>query len=256
VQAIEVKRFEHQVAIVTGAASGIGRATAMRLAEEGAAVVIADLNAQGAADVAGAISGQGGRALAQEVDVTDAPGVKAMTARANEVFGRVDVLVSNAGWDRAGPFADTDEELWDRVIAINYRGHLATCHAVLPYMKEQGGGRIVTVASDAGRVGSSGEVVYSGAKGAVIAFTKGLAREVARDGINVNCVAPGLVDTPMLAGINEGNEKLIAAIVRSIPLGRTGVPEEIAAAICFLASRDAGYITGQTLSVNGGLTMI
>jgi 2-hydroxycyclohexanecarboxyl-CoA dehydrogenase len=256
VQVLEVKRFENQVAIVTGAASGIGRATAMRLAEEGAAVVIADLNVQGAADVAAAISGQGGRALAQEVDVTDASGVKAMTARANQFFGRVDILVSNAGWDRASPFLDTDEELWDRVIAINYRGHLATCHAVLPHMKMQGGGRIVTVASDAGRVGSSGEVVYSGAKGAVIAFTKGLAREVARDGINVNCVAPGLVDTPMLAGINVGNEKLIAAIVRSIPLGRTGVPEEIAAAICFLASRDAAYITGQTLSINGGLTMI
>lgn len=251
-----MKRFADQVAIVTGGASGIGRATALRLAQEGAAVVIADLNARGAADVADAISERGGRALAQEVDVTDAPGVKGMTERANQVFGRVDILVSNAGWDRAGPFADTNEDLWDRVIAINFRGHLATCHAVLPYMKEQGGGRIVTVASDAGRVGSSGEVVYSGAKGAVIAFTKGLAREVARHGINVNCVAPGLVDTPLLAGIAEGNEKLIEAIIRSIPLRRTGVPDEIAAAICFFASVDAAYITGQTLSVNGGLTMM
>ena len=248
-------RFEDQVAIVTGAASGIGRATALRLAAEGAAVVIADVNMEGAGVVANSISDGGGQALALQVDVTDAPAVRAMTNRAVAAFGKVDILVSNAGWDRAGPFADTDEELWDRVIAINYRGHLATCHAALPYMRERGGGRIVTVASDAGRVGSSGEVVYSGAKGAVIAFTKGLAREVARYGINVNCVAPGLVDTPLLAGIVEGNEKLIAAIVRSIPLRRTGVPEEVAAAICFFASPDAAYITGQTLSVNGGLTM-
>jgi 2-hydroxycyclohexanecarboxyl-CoA dehydrogenase len=251
-----MKRFADQVAIVTGAASGIGKATAMRLADEGASVLIADLNSEGAAEVAASICEHGGRALAHGVDVTDAPAVRAMTEHARQALGRVDILVSNAGWDRAGPFADTDEELWDRVIAINYRGHLATCHAVLPYMREQGGGRIVTVASDAGRVGSSGEVVYSGAKGAVIAFTKGLAREVARDRINVNCVAPGLVDTPMLAGIADGHEKLIAAIVRSIPLGRTAVPDEIAAAICFFASSDAGYITGQTLSVNGGLTML
>jgi 2-hydroxycyclohexanecarboxyl-CoA dehydrogenase len=251
-----MNRFEDKVAIVTGAASGIGRATALRLADEGAAVVIADVNAEGAGIVAAAISEQGGQALALHVDVTDAPGVRAMTERAIDAFGKVDILVSNAGWDRAVPFADTDEELWDRVIGINYRGHLATCHAALPYMRERGGGRIVTVASDAGRVGSSGEVVYSGAKGAVIAFTKGLAREVAAYGINVNCVAPGLVDTPLLAGIAEGNEKLIAAIVRSIPLRRTGVPDEVAAAICFFASPDAAYITGQTLSVNGGLTML
>jgi 2-hydroxycyclohexanecarboxyl-CoA dehydrogenase len=251
-----VKRFENQVVIVTGAASGIGRATATRLASEGASVVIADVNGQGADAVARSIAEAGGRALAQEVDVTDAPGVKAMTAQAVSTYGRVDILVSNAGWDRAAPFVESDEKLWDRVIAINYRGHLATCHAVLPFMTEQGAGKIVMVASDAGRVGSSGEVVYSGAKGAVIAFTKGLAREVARHGINVNCVAPGLIDTPLLAGITEGHEKLIAAIVRSIPLGRTGVPEEIAAAICFFASSDAAYITGQTLSVNGGLTML
>jgi 2-hydroxycyclohexanecarboxyl-CoA dehydrogenase len=247
-----MKRFDDQVAIVTGGASGIGQATARRLAEEGAAVVIADVNGEGADGVARSISEGGGRAIALHVDVTDAPGVRAMTEQAITAFGKIDILVSNAGWDRAGPFADTDEELWDRVIAINYRGHLATCHAALPYMRERGGGRIVTVASDAGRVGSSGEVVYSGAKGAVIAFTKGLAREVARYGINVNCVAPGLVDTPLLAGMPE---KLIAAIVRSIPLRRTGVPEEIAAAICFFASDDAAYITGQTLSVNGGLNM-
>jgi 2-hydroxycyclohexanecarboxyl-CoA dehydrogenase len=248
--------FGGQVAIVTGSASGIGKATALRLATGGACVVVADINQNGAEDVATTITEQGGRALAHRVDVTDARAVKSMFERAAAELGRVDILVSNAGWDRAGPFAETDEEFWDRVIAINYRGHLATCHAALPYMREQGHGRIVTVASDAGRVGSSGEVVYSGAKGAVIAFTKGLAREVARHGINVNCVAPGLVDTPLLAGISEGHEKLIAAIVRTIPLGRTGNPDEIAAAICFFASPDATYITGQTLSVNGGLTML
>lgn len=251
-----MKRFEDQVAIVTGAASGIGRATAVRLAAEGAAVIIADLNAEGAGTAAKAISDQGGRALALEVDVTDAPAVRAMTEQAIAAFGKVDILVSNAGWDRAAPFADTNEELWDRVIAINYRGHLATTQAVLAHMRERGAGRIVIIASDAGRVGSSGEAVYSGAKGAAIAFTKALAREVARQGINVNCVAPGLVDTPLLAGVAEGNEKLIAAIVRAIPLGRTGLPEELAAAICFFASPDAAYITGQTLSVNGGLSML
>jgi 2-hydroxycyclohexanecarboxyl-CoA dehydrogenase len=190
------------------------------------------------------------------VDVTDAQAVRAMTARAIEALGRVDILVSNAGWDQAAPFLETREELWDKVIAINYRGHLAVTHAVLPAMIERGYGRIVTVASDAGRVGSSGEVVYSGAKGAVIAFTKAVAREVARHGINVNCVAPGLVDTPLLTGITEGHENLMGAIIRSIPLRRTGAPAEVAAAICFFASADADYITGQTLSVNGGLTMI
>lgn len=249
-------RFDGQVAIVTGAASGIGKATALRLAAEGAAVVVGDVNDEGAQRVEAEIRRGGGRALAHAVDVTDAGAVKAMMARAAGELGKVDILVSNAGWDRAGPFIETDENLWDRIIAINYRGHLATCHAVIPHMREHGRGRIVTVASDAGRVGSSGEVVYSGAKGAVIAFTKGLAREVARYGISVNCVAPGLVDTPLLAGIAAGNENLIAAIVKTIPMRRTGKPEEIAAAICFFASPEASYITGQTLSVNGGLTML
>jgi 2-hydroxycyclohexanecarboxyl-CoA dehydrogenase len=251
-----MKRFADRVAIVTGAASGIGRATALRLAVEGAAVVVADLDSARADSVAGEIGAHGGHALAIRVDVTDATAVRQMTEQAVKALGKVDILVSNAGWDQAGPFIETGEDLWDRVIAINYRGHLAATHAVVPNMIERGWGRIVTVASDAGRVGSSGEVVYSGAKGAVIAFSKGLAREVARHGINVNCVAPGLVDTPLLAGISEGHENLMGAIIKSIPLRRTGAPEEIAAAICFFASADAAYITGQTLSVNGGLTML
>jgi 2-hydroxycyclohexanecarboxyl-CoA dehydrogenase len=252
----DLKQFNEQVAIITGGASGIGRASALRLAEEGAAVAIADLNREGACELARHICAQDGRAIALQVDVTDTSSVRKMMAGVVNALGAIDILISNAGWDRAGPFIDTDEAFWERVISVNYRGHLATTHAVLPHMIGRRTGKIVTIASDAGRVGSSGEVVYSGAKGAVIAFTKALAREVARHGITVNCIAPGLVDTPMLAGITQGNEKLINAIVRAIPLRRTGTPDEIAAAICFLASPDAAYITGQTLSVNGGLTMM
>ncbi len=244
-------RLTDLVAIVTGGASGIGRATALELAREGATVVVADIDMPGAERVAAEIR-KSRQAMAQRVDVTDAAQARSMAADVLKAFGRIDILVSNAGWDRAGPFIESDEDLWDKVIAINYRGHLATTHAVLPSMIERGWGRIVTVASDAGRVGSTGEVVYSGAKGAVIAFTKGLAREVARNGINVNCVAPGLTDTPFLAGMPE---KLMAAIIRSIPLGRVGRPDEVARAIVFFASPDADYVTGQTLSVNGGLNM-
>ncbi|MDQ1482025.1 MAG: 2-hydroxycyclohexanecarboxyl-CoA dehydrogenase [Actinomycetota bacterium] len=249
-------KFAQKTAVVTGAGSGIGREVALGLARDGANVVLADLSLERAQAVAKEISDLDGTALPVQVDVADADLVRAMVAVTIEEFGQIDILVSNAGWDKVMSFVDTDEELWDKVIAINYRGHLACAHAVVPHMIEAGSGKVVILASDAGRVGSSGEAVYSGAKGAAIAFSKALARETARQGINVNCVAPGLTDTPMLTNVSEGNEKLMAAIIRSIPLGRVGTPAEVAKAVLFLASSDADYITGQTLSVNGGLSMV
>lgn len=252
-------KFAQKTAIVTGAGSGIGREVALGLARDGANVVIADLSLERAQAVAKEISDIGvtaGTSVAVQVDVADADLVRNMVAVTIQEFGQIDILVSNAGWDKVMPFVSTDEGLWDKVIAINYRGHLACAHAVVPHMTEAGSGKIVILASDAGRVGSSGEAVYSGAKGAAIAFSKALARETARQGINVNCVAPGLTDTPMLTNVSDGNEKLMAAIIRSIPLGRVGTPLEVAKAILFLASPDADYITGQTLSVNGGLSMV
>ena len=245
--------FENRVVLVTGAASGIGKAVAHAFAGEGATVAMADIDAAGAAAAAEDAPGDH---LGVTMDVTDTASVADGIAQAAAVNGRIDVLANVAGWDRISAFLDTDEALWDRVIAINFRGVLATCHAVLPTMIEQGGGVIVNTASEAGRSGSSGEAVYSGAKGGVIAFTKSLAREVARHGIRVNTVAPGLTDTPLLQGmIADGNDRLIDAIVRATPLRRLGTPEEIAQAVLVMASDRAAFVTGQTLGVGGGLVM-
>lgn len=243
--------FEDRVALVTGAASGIGRAIALAFAAQGARVAVCDVNAAGAEEAAAEAGG-----LAVVMDVTDAASVQAGVERAVEAFGRIDVLVNAAGWDRIMPFVKTDEAHWDRVIGVNYRGLLAVTHAVLPHLIERGGGAVVNVASEAGRAGSSGEAVYSGTKGAVLAFTRALAREVARYGIRVNAVAPGLTDTPLLQGmIADGNEKLIDAIVAATPLRRLARPEEVAEAVLFLASERASFTTGETLSVGGGLVM-
>jgi 2-hydroxycyclohexanecarboxyl-CoA dehydrogenase len=248
--------FQDRVALVTGGASGIGRAVVRRLAREGARVAAADLDLAGAEEAAAEAKEAGGEGLAVGMDVTETGSVRAGVARVLETWGRIDVLANVAGWDRIRPFLETDEELWDRIIAINFRGVLATCHAVLPGMIERGGGAVVNVASEAGRAGSSGEAVYSGAKGAVISFSRALAREVARHGIRVNVVAPGLTDTPLLRRmIDEGNEKLIEAIVKATPIRRLATPEEVAEAVVFLASDRASFITGQTLGVGGGLVM-
>jgi 2-hydroxycyclohexanecarboxyl-CoA dehydrogenase len=242
-----------RVVLVTGGASGIGRAICAAFAAAGGRVAVADINETGAGEVAEAA----GTGMPVTVDVTDRRSVVAGVERVIASWGHIDVLVNAAGWDRIGRFVDTTEEFWDRVIATNYRGTLATCHTVLPYMIAQRRGVIVNVASEAGRAGSSGEAVYSGTKGAIIAFSKAVAREVAREGVRVNVVAPGLTDTPLLQGMMAaGNEKLISSIVKATPLGRLARPEEVADAVVFLASDAASFITGQTLSVGGGLTMV
>ena len=245
------------MAIVTGAASGIGRAIAAALAREGARVAVADLNETGGADAAHAIEKDGGTARAWRVDVTDAAAVAATVQAVVATWGALHVLVNNAGWDTPMPFVETTPDFWDRILAINLRGAIACTHAVLPHMIRQGHGKIVSIASDAGRVGSTGEAVYSAAKGGLIAFTKTIAREVARHRINVNCVCPGPSDTPLFQNeFAKVNPKLAESLTRVIPWGRLGTPEDVAPAVVFLASDEAGFITGQTLSVSGGLTMI
>lgn len=244
--------FQDRVVLVTGGASGIGKAVALAFAAEGAKVAVADIDASGAAAVASSIAG-----LGVPMDVTNRAAVGAAVGDVLAAFGHIDVLVNVAGWDRIMPFVETSEEMWDRVIGVNFRGVLATCHAVLPHMIERRSGVIVNTASEAGRSGSSGEAVYSGTKGAVIAFSKAIARESARHGIRVNTVAPGLTDTPLLQGmIDDGNDQLIDAIVRATPIRRLGTVEEVAAAILFMASDRASFITGQTLGVGGGLVMM
>jgi 2-hydroxycyclohexanecarboxyl-CoA dehydrogenase len=233
-----------RVALVTGGGGGIGRAIALALAADGRAVAVADLRPDGAEETAVAL------------DVTDGASVAAAAGQARDLLGPVDILVNNAGWDELHPFLETDEEFWDRVIEVNLKGCLRMTRALLPGMVERGFGRLVNIGSDAGRVGSSLESVYSGAKGGVIAFTKTIAREVARSGVTANTVCPGPTRTPMLEGMAEtGGEKLIDSLVRAVPMRRLGEPEDVAAAVAFLASERAGYITGQTLSVSGGLTM-
>jgi 2-hydroxycyclohexanecarboxyl-CoA dehydrogenase len=276
--------LDGRVALVTGAASGIGRAIALELGRWGARVAIADLDAAGAVETiaqlaalripppaptgsplpeaaplsgqdAAAEVGQGARGLAVPLDVTDYAAVQRAFAFTREQLGAVDVLVNAAGWDTPERFVDSAPATWARLLAINLGGAINTIHVALPGMQERRYGRIISLGSDAGRVGSSGEAVYSAAKGGIIAFTKTIARETARYGITVNCVCPGPTDTPLLARFTETNPRLVEALQRAIPMGRLGLPADVAPAVAFLASDGAGFITGPTLSISGGLTM-
>lgn len=242
--------------IVTGGGSGIGHAICRRFAEEGAEVAIFDLNLDGAGETMRRIEAAGGRASAHRVDIADRAAVDAAVAEV-ERGGPIDVLVNNAGWDEIKPFLDTDPGLWRKIVDINLYGPLNMHHAVLPGMVRNGGGRVVNVGSDAARVGSSGEAVYSACKGGIVAFTKTLAREFARKGVQLNAVCPGPTDTPLFAEIAKGEagERIAEGLKRAIPMRRLAQPDDFPGVVCFLASDDAGFITGQTISVSGGLTM-
>jgi 2-hydroxycyclohexanecarboxyl-CoA dehydrogenase len=245
-------------ALVTGGGRGIGRAIALALAQEGAQVSVLDVLKDNADAVQREIEAVGVKGLALGADLTRRPEVDRAIAEVIAQWGQLDILVNNAGWDKLEPFLQSEEETWDKIININFKGMLYVCKAALPHMVERGGGRVINIASDAGRVGSMGEAVYAGTKGAVIAFSKTLARELARSRITVNVVCPGLTETPLLQGIRRQSpksERVIEAVTRAIPLGRVAQPEDVAGAVVYLASPAADYVTGQTLSVSGGLTM-
>ena len=253
-----MKGLKDKVAIVTGGAGGIGSAICRRFAEEGAAVAVFDIDQAAAGQVADGIQAGGGRAAAFAVDLTSQESVIAAVQAAEQRLGPVDVLVNNAGWDQAGPFLKTDKALWEKIVAVNLYGPLHMHHAVLAGMAARGAGRVVNIASDAARVGSSGEAVYAYCKGGLVAFSKTMARELARKRINVNVVCPGPTDTALFrdfAGEGEQGDKLRDALTRAIPFGRLGQPEDLPGIVAFLASDDAAFITGQVISVSGGLTM-
>ncbi|QJW85871.1 2-hydroxycyclohexanecarboxyl-CoA dehydrogenase [Ramlibacter terrae] len=251
-------RLQGKVAVVTGGGGGIGGATCRRFASEGARVAVCDRDLASAQRVAQQIVEQGGDAQAFQCDITDRAAVDSAVAQVVQALGPIDILVNNAGWDVFLPFTKTVPEQWEKLIAINLTGALHMHHAVLPGMIERKGGRIVNIASDAARVGSSGEAVYAACKGGLVAFSKTLAREHARHNITVNVVCPGPTNTALFDDYKKGAgnpEKLEEAFRRSIPLGRIGQPDDLPGAIAFFASDDAAYITGRVISVSGGLTM-
>lgn len=248
-----------RVAFVTGGAQGIGRGIAEALGAAGFGVAVADLAADAAGGAVAAITAAGGKAVGVAVDVTDTASVTAGVKAVEDALGPIDVVVNNAGFDDFMLFLDTTEDFWERILDVNFKGALRVIQAIAPGMVERGYGRIVNIGSDAGRVGSSMEAVYSGSKGGIIAFTKTLARELARHGITANTVCPGPTDTPALRKFADASgdsaDKVISGMTRGVPMRRLAQPADIAAAVAFFASDAAGYVTGQTLSVSGGLTM-
>jgi 2-hydroxycyclohexanecarboxyl-CoA dehydrogenase len=247
-----IMRIDGKTAVVTGGASGIGKATAESLADAGAHVIIGDLDADNGEAVAAAIRAKGQGADYLRLDVADLASVAEFKAKALALRPQIDIVANVAGWGKIQPFMENSPEFWRKVMDVNLLGPVAVTHAFLPGMIERNSGKVVTVSSDAGRVGSLGETMYSGAKGGAIAFTKSLAREVARYGINVNCVCPGPTDTPLLRAVPEKHQE---AFVKATPMRRLAKPSEIADAILFFASDRASFITGQTISVSGGLTL-
>ncbi|MFN7882958.1 MAG: SDR family NAD(P)-dependent oxidoreductase [bacterium] len=253
-----MRGLKDKVVVVTGGGGGIGSATCQRYADEGARVVVWDINLAAADSLVSKIRASGGDALAVAADLTDFAATGAAVARIEAEFGPIDILVNNAGWDLFVPFLKSEPDFWSKLIDINLRAVLNITHPVLARMAERKAGRVVSIGSDAGRVGSSGEAVYAACKAGVIAFSKTLAREHARHGITFNVVCPGVTATDMLENFMDasGNkEKLRDAFTKAVPLGRMGRPDDLPGAILFLSSDDAAFITGQVISVSGGLTM-
>ncbi len=247
-----------KTAIVTGGAQGIGKAIALRLARDGANIGILDIKKDKAEKTAGEINTLGVKCMAIECDGTDYGQVKEAVTKIHGAYGSIDILINNAGIDVARYFVDTDEALWDQIINVNYKSFLIASHVCIPIMMEQKGGNIVSLGSDAGRIGNPGEVLYCGTKGAIMSSSKALARELARFGIRVNAVSPGPVHTELWDRLHEGEKgkKVTEAVTKAIPLRRLGTPEDVADVVSFFVSDDARYLTGQVLSIDGGLTMI
>lgn len=253
-----MRGLRDKTVLITGAAGGIGRALCQRFGEEGAIVLATDINAAGLAEVHQSLTDAGHLCSTTVLDITDYDAVQQAVDGLIARHGNIGALVNNAGWDLPSPFLDTTPDFWAKVISINLNGPLNLTHCVVKHMVKAGDGKVVNIASDAGRVGSSGEAVYSACKGGIIAFTKTLAREVARKNVRVNCVCPGPTDTPLLqslAGEGDYGQRLLEGLKGAIPLKRLGQPEDLAGMVAMLTSDDANFITGQTISVSGGLTM-